>query len=129
MPLGRIALAEIQAGETLITPNQLREFAFFNGITNIQRHARLTFLRQQGIEVFGGPYAGRIADLPDFQQVFRTIVEQQGRGDAALAAFARATGFEAVTANSRLVRLIALTLQSPTRFPAIPIRNLRNRLL
>ena len=47
------ALAEIRAGETYITPNQLREF--LNVATSAQAAARRAFLAREGIQVFGGP--------------------------------------------------------------------------
>jgi hypothetical protein len=105
------ALSEIRAGETYVTPNQFNEF--MAGGTG--RHE---FLQQEGVQLFGGPEAGDVASQPGFQKTFGSVVGAQGRGDAALAAFARETGFEAVTMDRRLVNFIAQTLRDPN----VPIR-------
>lgn len=67
---------------------------------------------------FPGPQAGQIARTNALQKPFQTLVGVQGRGDAALAAFARATGYEAITMDRRLLNFITQTL----RDPSIPIR-------
>ena len=114
------ALAEIRAGETYITPNQLREF--LNVTTAAQAAARRAFLAQEGVQVFGGPRAGQLAQTAEFQQVFQTVLNAgQGRGDAALAAFARVTGFEAVTMERRLTNLLTNTLAQL----GVPIRRVQ----
>lgn len=59
--------------------------------------ARRAFLETEGVQLFGGPQAGQIAGTAPFQQTFGAVVGAQGRADAALAGFARATGYEAVT--------------------------------
>jgi hypothetical protein len=104
-----VALAEIQAGQTLVTPNQLREFLNVNSAT--QRAARRSFLDREGIAVFGGQRAGVVARTSIFQEVFQAIVVDHGRADAALAAFAKATGFEAVTLEQRLTNFLTHTHQ------------------
>ena len=86
------ALAAIRAGKTFVTPNQFREFLDVS--SSPQRKARRAFLFREGIELFGGPRAGAIARSAEFQQVFLQISTAKGRGDAALAAFAKATGNE-----------------------------------
>jgi hypothetical protein len=103
------ALAEIQAGQTLVTPNQLREFLNVNSAT--QRAARRSFLDREGIAVFGGQRAGVVARTSIFQEVFQAVVVDHGRADAALAAFAKATGFEAVTLEQRLTNFLTHTHQ------------------
>lgn len=103
------ALAEIRAGLSYITPNQLREF--LNVATPAQAAARRAFLAREGIQLFGGPQAGQLAKTAKFQQVFQAVLRAgQGRGDASLAAFAKVTGFEAVTMERRLTNLLNNTL-------------------
>jgi hypothetical protein len=113
---GATALDEIRAGTTYITPNQLNEFL---NVTEVS--ARGNFLSTEGIQVFGGPRAGQIASTTSFQETFAAVVNSQGRGDAALAAFAKATGYEAVTMERRLFNFITLTLKDST----IPIRRIK----
>ena len=110
------ALAEIRAGKTFITPNQFREFV------NVPMNAtaRRGFLAQEGIETFGGARAGALARQPGFQQTFQAIAGTHGRGDAALLAFAKATGYTAVTMEKRLYNFVTQTL----RDPSIPIRRI-----
>ena len=112
------ALNEIRSGTTFVTPNQYREFL------NVPfgRQARRAFLSDEGIEVFGGPAAGRLASNKSFQKTF-SVVRSAGhsRGDAALLAFAQQTGYTAVTAERRLTNFVTHTLQDTT----IPIRRLR----
>ena len=97
------ALAEIRAGTTYATPTQYREFLNVN--STAQRNARATFFKNEGIQIFGGEKAGNIAHTPEFQRIFKLIEPIQGRGDAALGAFAKATGYEAVTMERRLSNL------------------------
>src|SRR3954453_12944254 len=111
-----VALAEIQAGRTFVTPNQLREF--LNVQTGRQRKSRRAFLRRETVELLGGPAASAVARQSVFQTLFRRVVPYHGRGDAALAAFALQTGFEAVTMDGRLFNFLALTL----RGPRVPVR-------
>jgi len=101
------ALAEIRAGQTLVTPNQLREFLNVNSA--MQQAARRSFLDREGIAVLGGPQAGVVAHTSIFQEVFQAVVVDHGRADAALAAFAKATGFEAVTLEQRLTNFLTHT--------------------
>src|SRR5438477_81795 len=110
------ALADIQAGRTFVTPNQWREFLDVQ--TGRQRKARRAFLRRESVELFGGPAAAAVARQPAFQTLFRRVAPHQGRGDAALAAFALQTGFEAVTMDGRLYNFLTLTLHGPR----VPIR-------
>jgi len=107
------ALSELRAGPTYVTPNQFNEFVAGGP-------GRRAFLEAEGIGVFTGPQAGRVASGTAFQKTFQSIVGAQGRGDAALAAFARQTGFEAITMDRRLVNFIRYTLQDPS----IPIRQI-----
>ncbi|MBN1959548.1 MAG: VCBS repeat-containing protein [Deltaproteobacteria bacterium] len=114
--LGSRASAALRAAdEVLITPNQLREFLHFPGITSAQRSARRAFLEREGIRLFGGPRAGATAATSAFQEAFQALRRQQGRGDAALMAFSRATGIPAVTANTKLLRFIDQTLGASSR--------------
>ena len=114
------ALAEIRAGLTYITPNQLREF--LNVATRAQAAARRAFLARESIQVFGGPQAGRLAQTAEFQRIFHAVLAAgQGRGDAALAAFAKGTGFEAVTMERRLSNLLIYTLGKL----GVPIRRVK----
>jgi hypothetical protein len=101
------ALTEIRAGQTFITPNQFNEF--LDVATSAQRTARRAFLDAQNIRVFGGPQAGVLASSSEFQDTFLQVAAQQGRDDAALAAFARVTGFEAVTMDRRLYNFLTQT--------------------
>jgi RHS repeat-associated protein len=105
------ALNEIRGGQTFVTPNQYREFLAGGP-------GRRQFLEQEGVGLFGGPQAGRAAATPEFQRVFNAVSPAQGRGDAALCAFACATGFTAVTMERRLFNFVTHTL----RDPSIPIR-------
>ena len=110
------ALAVIRARRTLITPNQLHEF--LNVDSTRQREARKGFLRAERIEVFSGPRAGQAAQSPVFQLVFHQVAGQHGRADAALAAFARVTSYQAITMERRLFHFLTLTrpdLQVPIR--------------
>ncbi len=112
------ALGEIRDGTTYITPNQYREFL---NVTN-GRSARRRFLATEGIEVFGGPAAARVANNASFQKTFGTVRSAgHSRGDAALLAFAQQTGYSAVTGERRLTNFVTHTLQDKT----IPIRRLR----
>jgi len=105
------ALAEVQAGTTYVTPNQFNEFMAGGP-------GRSAFLDAHGITPFTGPGAGTFAAGADFQKAFQSIVGPQGRGDAALAAFSRETGFEAVTMDRRFFNFVTQTLRDPD----IPIR-------
>jgi hypothetical protein len=110
------ALGEIRTGRTFITPNQFREFMDVS--TSAQRSVRRMFLHTEGIRLFSGPRAGTIARSPIFQQVFQAVVKPHGRGDAALVAFAKTTGYTAVTMDRRLYRFLTHTvpqLQVPIR--------------
>jgi hypothetical protein len=110
-PLGSKALSEIRSANTrLVTPNQFREFTDFPGITSAQRTSRVSFMATENVELFGGPRAGAVAQTPEFQEAFRAIERAQGRGDAALVAFSRATGTPAITANTKLVNFIDQTM-------------------
>jgi RHS repeat-associated protein len=105
------ALAEIRAGTTYVTPNQYREFLAGGA-------GRREFMQQEGIELFGGARAAQVAGTPRFQTAFNSVVRAQGRGDAALCAFACATGYTAVTMEKRLFNFVKLTLRNSP----IPIR-------
>ncbi|AUX27172.1 uncharacterized protein SOCEGT47_077530 [Sorangium cellulosum] len=113
------ALAEIRAGGTYVTPNQYREF--LNVSTPGQAARRRAFLKAEGIDVFGGPRAGQLASTPEFRKVFQATVGQQGRADAALGAFARTTGFEAVTKERRITNFFNET----HRKLEVPIRRIK----
>lgn len=52
--------------------------------------------------------------------MFNKIKNIHGRGDAALIAFAKSTGYEAVTMERRLYNFVTNTLQDA----AVPIRRL-----
>lgn len=101
-----------------MTPNQYREFLNVNANEVAPRRA---FLDTEGIQTFSGPQAAQAAGTMEFQDVFSAVAPQQGRADAALVAFARATGYEAVTMERKLVNFIKLTLQDPS----IPIRRVQ----
>jgi hypothetical protein len=92
-----------------------------NVSTRRQRRARRAFLASEGIGHFGGPIAGQIARSVPFQDVFTTVNATHGRSDAALAAFAKATGLEAVTSERRLFNFLTQTL----RQLGVPIRRVR----
>jgi hypothetical protein len=113
------ALAEIRAGQTFVTPNQLREFINPAAIPGHQLATRRALLQAEGIQVYGGSSAAQAAAGSNFQNVFRaTTAGQHGRADAALGAFARETGFEAVTMERRITNFFNLTrpdLQVPIR--------------
>lgn len=66
------SLAEIRAGRTLVTPNQLREFLNVNSA--MRWAVRRSFLDRQGITVFGGQHAGVVARTSIFQEVFQAVV-------------------------------------------------------
>ncbi len=104
------ALRAIRGGDTYVTPNQFKEFIAGGA-------GRRAFLEREGIRVFTGPKAGAAARGADFQKAFGSIVGAQGRGDAALAGFARAMGWQALTMDRRLYNYITQTL----RDPSIPI--------
>lgn len=114
---GIVALRELAASDAFITPNQLREFTAFRGISASQLRARKAFLRTHNISVLNGK---TLSQGTDFKAAFKSIVGHQGRGDAALAAFARETGFEALTFEKRLHNFIIHTLRDST----IPLRRL-----
>ena len=113
------ALAEIRSGDTYITSNQLNEFLNVN--TASQRRSLKAFLKNENIEVFNGKQAQSIASSSDFQNVFKTVAKDQGRGDAALSAFAKATGYEAVTMERRLSNYL---IYSRPKL-GVPIRRLK----
>ncbi|KHL91173.1 hypothetical protein QW71_36200 [Paenibacillus sp. IHB B 3415] len=112
-----IALNIIRQGKTYITPNQYNEF--LNVSTTAQRTSRKAFLQQEGVGVFGGSQAKAISETSAFQQVFRSVKTSHGRGDAALGAFAKATGYEAFTYERRLYNHYKHTLPNL----GVPIRN------
>jgi hypothetical protein len=101
------ALAEIRAGRTYITPNQYKEFLDVE--TSAQRSARRQLLEREGVELFSGPRAGELARTEEFRRVFGAVAPEQGRNDAALAAFSKATGNEAVTLERRLYNFLTQT--------------------
>ncbi|HEX6340286.1 RHS repeat-associated core domain-containing protein [Umezawaea sp.] len=105
------ALAEIRGGKTYVTPNQHREFLAGGA-------GRREFMEREGIELFGGPQAGQVAGTERFQSTFASVNPAQGRGDAALCAFACATGYQAVTMERRLFNFVTKTLKNSP----IPIR-------
>ena len=106
------ALAEIRSGKTYVTPNQNKEFLAGG------RH-RKKFMKSEGIEIYSGAKAGNIAQTDEFQDIFKMIkTTTHGRNDAALVAFAKSTGHEAVTMERRLFNYITQTIQRPD----IPIR-------
>ena len=98
------ALAEIRRGPTLVAPNQFNEFLAGGA-------SRRAFLEREGIEVLSAKAARTLASTPSFRQAFDSIVAAQGRADAALAAFAKASGLEAVTMDGSLVNFIQMTLR------------------
>ncbi|WP_218033748.1 hypothetical protein, partial [Brevibacillus brevis] len=111
------ALEIIREGKTYITPNQLHEF--LNVRTKSQRKLRKSFLKQEGVEVFGGAKAKAISQTPEFRQVFQAVKSSHGRGDAAIGAFAKATGYEAYTYERRLYNHYKHTVPKL----GVPIRN------
>jgi hypothetical protein len=113
------ALAEIRAGMTYVTSNQFREFLDVR--SQAQRAARKAFLNGEGIREFRGFPAWLLSQSLSFQNTFRRVAPQQGRGDAALAAFARETGYEAVTMDRRLYNY--LTRSMPQL--GVPVRRIQ----
>ncbi|MEJ8307391.1 RHS repeat-associated core domain-containing protein [Saccharibacillus sacchari] len=111
------ALDIIREGKTYVTPNQYNEF--FNVSTAAQKKFRKNFLQQEGIDIFGGLQAKEISQTSEFQQVFKSVKASHGRGDAALGAFAKATGYEAFTYERRLYNHYKHTLPNL----GVPIRN------
>ncbi|MEO3767231.1 RHS repeat-associated core domain-containing protein [Streptomyces sp. B8F3] len=104
------ALAEIQSKIVKITPNQLREFL---DVTN-GMNARKAFLKDNSISVISPADARRWASSPEFKEMFAKVMKSgHSRGDAALVAFARASGIEAVTMEKRLSNFVNMTLQVP----------------
>jgi RHS repeat-associated protein len=101
------SLAEIRGGKTFVTPNQLKEF--FNVNSSSQLASRKAFLSQEGIQLFGGKQAGVVAKSFVFKNVFQSVAPNQGRSDAALAAFGKATGFTVVTTERRLFNFLTKT--------------------
>lgn len=101
------ALAEIHKAQVFITPNQLSEFMNVN--TSVQRQSRREFLESQGIRVLCAENAQKWAESEAFQQTFHIVAPSHGRGDAALAAFARASGYEALTMEKKLVNFLTYT--------------------
>ena len=110
------ALSEIRAGTTFVTPNQYREFLNVREVS-----ARRRFFDQEGIQLFAGSNAKSISESSTFQHTFGIVAAQQGRGDAALAAFADATRFEAVTMERRLFNFVTQTMRNST----VPIRRIK----
>jgi RHS repeat-associated protein len=112
------ALGEIRSGQTFITPNQYREFINPDAIPSHQLKSRKALLRAEGIQTYGGKKAASAAAGSNFRNVFEGTVGTHGRADAALGAFARETGFEAVTFEKRITNFYNLThpkLQVPIR--------------
>ncbi|GLZ30163.1 hypothetical protein Lesp02_23530 [Lentzea sp. NBRC 105346] len=105
------ALDEIRAGTTYVTPNQYREFLAGGP-------GRREFMQEEGIELFDGARAAQVAGTSEFQTAFNSVRDAQGRGDAALCAFACATGYTAVTMEKRLFNFVTKTLKNSP----IPIR-------
>ncbi|HKO90854.1 MAG TPA: RHS repeat-associated core domain-containing protein, partial [Polyangiaceae bacterium] len=104
------ALSALRRTTSFVTPNGLREFLAGGA-------GRAAFLEREGVQLFGGPEAGAVANSAVFQETFQKIAAAQGRADAALAAFAKATGIPAITFERRLVNFITQTL----RDSSIPI--------
>ena len=114
-------LAEIRAGQSFVTPNQLREFLNVGKIPQAQIKARARLLEAEGIEVFGGEEARAVAGTEAFKNVFNAVVKAgHGRADAALGAFSRATGFQALTLEKRISNFF--NLSQPQL--GVPIRRL-----
>lgn len=99
-----------------------------NVSTSAQRKARRRLLKEQGVEVFGGQAARDLAKGKDFKEVFKAVFNRgpenasraNKRADAALAAFAKQTGFEAITLEKRLTNTIKETLKLD-----VPIRRIQ----
>ncbi len=110
------ALAELEnASKVYVTPNQLREFLAGGA-------GRRQFIAQHNIQVYGGAQARSAASSSDFQKVFSAVRAAQGRGDAALLAFARTTGITAVTMERRLFNYATQGSNSVLRLLPVPIR-------
>ena len=110
------ALGEIQnASDVFITPNQRSEFL------NVIDHQgdRLRFLKANNIQTITGTQARNWASTPEFQQAFKAVAGAQGRGDAALVAFAKASGMPAVTMERRLYNYATINAKIPG---GVPIR-------
>jgi hypothetical protein len=71
--------------------------------------------------LYDGPRAQNAAATADFKRVFGVVAKAQGPGDAALAAFAKATKYEAVTLESRLYNFLTQTRKDL----GVPIRRVK----
>ncbi|WP_380180405.1 RHS repeat-associated core domain-containing protein [Kalamiella sp. sgz302252] len=103
------ALDLIRSKNTYITPNQLHEF--LDVTDKAQLAARKTFLSQENIKTFSGEAAREASQSSGFRDVFEAVLGAgHSRGDVALAAFAKATGITAVTAERRLSNYLIYTV-------------------
>jgi hypothetical protein len=91
------ALAEIRRGPTYLTLWQYREFMNVN--TSAQKASRIAFLQREGIQVLDAGTIKLVVTSPGYQELFFKIAisQRHGKPDAMLAAFAKFTGYEAVT--------------------------------
>jgi hypothetical protein len=71
--------------------------------------------------LYDGPRAQNAAATADFKRVFGVVAKAQGPGDAALATFAKATKYEAVTLESRLYNFLTQTRKDL----GVPIRRVK----
>ncbi|RMI41319.1 hypothetical protein EBN88_11320 [Streptomyces triticirhizae] len=115
------ALAEVTGRQVHVTPNQLHEFLNVTSGLN----ARRNFLATHDIQVITGQAARDIVAHPEFRTVFDAIARTHGRPDAALVAFAHASGMQAVTMERRLTNFVTQSLN----LPGIDLSNALRRVI
>ncbi len=95
----------------LITPNQLREFLHFRGISSSQLASRKRFLAENGVSLLDGR---SLANSSEFQRVFQRVSGYHGRADGALIGAANALGIPAYTLDGRLYKFVRKTISDPS---------------
>jgi predicted nucleic acid-binding protein len=104
------ALATIRASNPSITVRVYREFVLAAN-THAQRMQRMAFLEAEGITILPKSEAALLRSTPEFKTVYQAVVKAgHSVTDAEMAAFARASGREVLTAEKRLTNLMNLSL-------------------
>lgn len=87
--------------------------------TDAQRIAQTEFLKKEAVERFDSARAAQLAKTEAYQAVYTRVKPLQGDADAQLVAYARATGYTAVTGDKRLANTV--TSSKPMLQLGVPI--------
>lgn len=111
------ALAVIRSGKTYVLDVNYSEFMRVD--TDAQRIAQTEFLKKEAVERFDSARAAQLAKTEAYQAVYTRVKPLQGDADAQLVAYARATGYTAVTGDKRLANTV--TSSKPMLQLGVPI--------